>query len=255
MESNTLLTTGLALTVLAVVLVIGGMLLIQTYQVSLDVTGSGLVYTNYSSDTCAQDLPTEASACGGLATGTITSAGWAGITGGANAYDKDWVTNSTDFVNATPKTLIFNYKIPANHTSAIMELKWDNATGTPSFSNVTLVGGNCRNSTGTYSFMINVTANESFAIECINDSAVYDLLGYVAMPNESFQFFEQKMWWGINRSHSNYTASADPLIDSVYHGTGMALTTFTSLLPLMALAIVGGIAIVYMLTQFGRKTA
>jgi hypothetical protein len=254
-EASGLLPIGLGLITLCVLLVIGGALFMQTYITAQSVTGAATVYTNWSTEVCGQNLPNESSSCGGLATGSITAAGWAGITNPELATDKDWATATTGFVNDTPKTLVVNYRIPANTTAATLQVRFDNATGVPTVTNATISGGTgCRNSTGTYSVMFNVTANDTYNMECINNSGDYQIIGMIAMPNASFQFFEQEMWWTINKSHGNYTTSAAPIVNSIFGDMGTALTTFATLLPILALALVGGITIVLVLTKFTRGT-
>ena len=50
-------------------------------------------------------------------------------------------------------------------------------------------------------------------------------------------------------------APGSTLISTLATDTGSALTTLTSLLPIVALALVGGLAIFYLLTFMGRTSA
>lgn len=53
-------------------------------------------------------------------------------------------------------------------------------------------------------------------------------------------------------NEGNASNPSNALITSLASDTGNALTTFTSLLPILALAVVGGLALFYLLGFLGR---
>lgn len=234
-------------------MVVGGTLMETTYNASQAVAAVDTV-SNYSVVMCMQQLPNESnSTCNALATGTVTNASWVA---GNEAFDKNWITNSTSFTNGTPAFITFAYTVPANTTTLLYEYKYDNATGVATTTNVTAatLATNCRNSTGTITMRVNVTANETFRLECINSSGVYTNFTTLLMPNESFQFFEQRMWWSVNKSVNNYTIT-NAVIDDIFSSASLGVTTYTALIPILVLTLVGGASIALLIHYVGRTSA
>lgn len=54
-------------------------------------------------------------------------------------------------------------------------------------------------------------------------------------------------------NESVHTGQGELLVNTMHTDTGNSLSTLTSLLPIVALAAVGGIAIAYLLGYFGQK--
>lgn len=131
--TNGLLSAGLVFIVMAVVLVIGGMLLVQTYTAGKTIVGvQGNVF---SAVNCYQNSANETPACGNALNGTYLTTSW-NVSAPSLASDNNTATYSADLcADGFNSNFTGNYRTPLNVTSADWVVKYtiESSTHTATF--------------------------------------------------------------------------------------------------------------------------
>lgn len=146
-DSNIILQGGLAIIILSIVVVIGGMLLTESYIASQSVVGSsGPIY---SLSTCIQYSANDTTNCTGVTNGTYTTTQWSLVDYPEASFDNDSNTYSTDLCELSGQNFTATYKIAANTTVAYWVVKYtlESATHT---TNYTLSSPKCSQTGGNY---------------------------------------------------------------------------------------------------------
>ena len=159
-DTNQLLSGGIAIVILAVVLVIGGMLLTQTYLASVATTGaSGPIY---ALSTCIQYAANDTTSCTNQTNGSYTTTAWTRVDDPEASFDNDSNTYSTDLCEWGTQNFTSTYKIASNTTVAYWVVKYtlESATHT---TNYTLSTPRCSQTGGNYVLyaVSSTEANES----------------------------------------------------------------------------------------------
>ena len=155
-------------------------------------------------------------------------------------------------------------------TSNTMSIR-TNCTGTYEGYLFNITATNLSGPTGTHAIIINnYTTNDTLVttthflqdnayeltVTCANDTflSTNSTDVFFTLDVNATRVYTESVYWNINRTTGNGTVST-PLLDSIFSGTGASLTTISTLLPLLTLALIGGITIFLMINHFGRNEA
>jgi len=147
MDLKMLQGVGVGIIILAVILVIGGMLLTQTYLASVStVSASGPIY---ALSTCIQYSANDTTSCTNQSNGTYTTTQWSRVYYPEASFDNDSNTYSTDLCEWSGQNFTATYKIASNTTVAYWVVKYtlESATHT---TNYTLSSPRCSQTGGNY---------------------------------------------------------------------------------------------------------